>query len=395
MNPSTHAVPLAFDPFNPAFKDDPYPFYRRLREEAPVFWSEKFQMWVLTRYADVQAAARDWRDYTSSVALDLDQSSAAGFGRMDFVAFDPPRHDVFRKMLKRPFLPKAVAALEPLIRARTRDLLSTIRPGDTVDMGERLAHPLPLFVIGRLLGIPEDALGYVSSRLVAWIDRPSPDGMIEETAIRAARETAEFLSAIAHDRRSHPADDLLTLVSRSDVDGEPFTDQDLGALAFFLFVAGVDSTTSLLLNALYWLDRFPEQRALLASDRGLIPAAVEEVLRFDAPLQHFLRVTTSDVEVRGERIGAGTRVMLVYGSANRDDAVFERPDAFDVLRPRKRHFAFGEGIHHCLGADLARAEVRIALEEMFERLPDWMVVGPNVRLRKENQRGFRVLTVSA
>lgn len=393
MSPATDLVPLVFDPFDAAFKEDPYPYYRRLREEAPLFWSEKFDMRVLTRYADVQAAGRDWRTYTSTVALDLDQSSAAGFGRMDFVGFDPPRHDAFRNMLKHPFLPKAVSGLEGLIRDRTRALLEPIGPGDTVDMGEVLAHPLPLYVVAHLLGVPESDLGYLSPRLVAWIDRPSPDGMVEETSIRAAAETAEYLAATARRRRESPGDDLLTVVSRSDVDGEPFSDRDLGALAFFMFVAGVDTTTSLVLNALYWLDRFPDQRRRLAEDRSLVPAAVEEVLRYDAPLQHFLRVTTADAEIRGEQLRAGTRVMLVYGSANRDEAIFERADEFDIGRPRRRHFAFGEGIHHCMGADLARAEARIVLEEILARFPDWSVVGPNTRLRKENQRGFRMLTV--
>lgn len=394
MTLSEPPVDLVFDPFAPDFKENPYPFYRRLREEAPAFWSEKFNMRVLTRYADVQAAARDWRTYTSSVALDLDESSAAGFQRMDFVAFDPPRHDAIRNMLKHPFLPRAVSALESLIRARTEDLLATITPGDTVDIGERLAHPLPLFVIAHLLGVPEADLAYLSPRLVAWIDRPSPDAMIEESSVRAARETSEYLASVADRRRLDPGDDLLTVVRRSEIDGEPFTDHDLGSLAFFLFVAGVDSTTSLILNALYWLDRFPEQRRLLADDPSLMAAAVEEALRYDAPIQHMLRVTTRDVELHGELIPAGTRVMLTYGAANHDEAVFERAEDFDIRRPRKRHFAFGEGIHHCLGADLARAEARIALEEIFARLPDWRVVGPNVRLRKENQRGFRTLTIA-
>ncbi|HSN10787.1 MAG TPA: cytochrome P450 [Propionibacteriaceae bacterium] len=394
MTLSEPSVDLVFDPFDPAFKENPYPFYRRLREEAPAFWSEKYNMRVLTRYADVQAAARDWRTFTSSVALDLDESSAAGFQRMDFVAFDPPRHDAIRNMLKHPFLPRAVTSLEPLIRDRTIALLSSIAPGETVDIGERLAHPLPLYVIGHLLGVPEADLAYLSPRLVAWIDRPSPDAMIEESSIRAARETSEYLVSVADRRRLDPGDDLLTVVRRSDVDGEPFSDHDLGSLAFFLFVAGVDSTTSLILNALFWLDRFPEQRRLLAEDPSLMAAAVEEALRYDAPIQHMLRVATRDVELHGTQVPAGTRVMLTYGAANHDDAVFERAEEFDIGRPRRRHFAFGEGIHHCLGADLARSEARIALEEIFARLPNWRVVGPNVRLRKENQRGFRTLTIA-
>ena len=394
MTLSEPSVDLVFDPFDPAFKENPYPFYRRLREEAPAFWSEKYNMRVLTRYADVQAAARDWRTFTSSVALDLDESSAAGFQRMDFVAFDPPRHDAIRNMLKHPFLPRAVTSLEPLIRDRTIALLSSIAPGETVDIGERLAHPLPLYVIGHLLGVPEADLAYLSPRLVAWIDRPSPDAMIEESSIRAARETSEYLVSVADRRRLDPGDDLLTVVRRSDVDGEPFSDHDLGSLAFFLFVAGVDSTTSLILNALFWLDRFPEQRRLLAEDPSLMAAAVEEALRYDAPIQHMLRVATRDIELHGTQVPAGTRVMLTYGAANHDDAVFERAEEFDIGRPRRRHFAFGEGIHHCLGADLARSEARIALEEIFARLPNWRVVGPNVRLRKENQRGFRTLTIA-
>jgi cytochrome P450 len=383
---------LDFDPYDAELREDPYPSYKRLRDEAPVFWSERFNMRVLTRYADVQAAGRDWKTYSSSQGLDLDKSSNE-FLQMDFVGQDPPRHETMRSLVRPPFMPKSVGPLEPIIRTFAQELLDQLQPGVPFDFVARFAHPLPLFVVAHILGIPKDDLGDLSPLLLGFLWRSADQELIPTESIRAAGKIREYFAAIASRRRKAAGDDLLSTISRAEIDGRPFTNEELGGLCLFLFVAGVDTTATLITNTLFLLEQHPAQRQLVADDHALIPAAIEESLRYEAPLQHFLRVSTRDAEWHGEHVAAGTRFMLVYGSANRDERQFENPDAFDVRRPRKRHFSFGEGIHFCLGADLARLEARVALELILGETPNYRVVGPNERIIKENQRGFRVLTV--
>jgi cytochrome P450 len=387
-------VRLAFDPFASDWIEDPYPFYKRLRDEAPAFWSEEHQLHAITRFEDVQAAARNWETYTSTVVLDLDGSSIEGFKQSDFIGFDPPRHSRHRNLVKAPFAPKAVSAMAPVIRQRVQELLDRIPSGTPVDFAEQFAFPLPLNIIAReVLGLPHADLEYLGSRLITFLDRSTNGGKIDQHSIRAADELRVYLTAVAADRRATGTGDVLATIASAEPDGRPLTDDEIGAFCLFLFNAGVDTTGTLITNTMYWLQQFPDQRKLVTDDPSLIPATIEESLRYDAPIQTLLRVTTKDVKLHGHHLAPGTRVSLVYGSANRDERRFENPDVFDILRPKQRHVAFGEGIHHCLGAELARVEARIALEAIFEQMPNWEIVGPVERIPKENQRGFRVLTL--
>lgn len=391
MNGSSIAR-LDFDPYDPEWREDPYPSYRRLRDEAPAFWSARFDMRVLTRYADVQTAGRDWSTYTSSKGLDLDKSSNE-FLRMDFVGHDPPLHEAMRSLVKQPFMPKSVAPLGPIIRARAQELLDQLEPAAPFDFVARFAHPLPLFVVAHILGIPTEDLEALSPLLLGFLSRSPDEERLPQASIHSAQQVREYFSTIASRRRNAPRDDLLSTIARAEIGGRAFTNEEIGGLCLFLFVAGVDTTATLITNTVSLLDDNRDQRQLLIDERALIPAAIEESLRYEAPLQHFLRVSTRAVDWYGQRVPAGTRFMLVYGSANRDERQFDDADVFDVRRPRRRHFSFGEGIHFCLGADLARLEARIALDLILEAMPNYHVVGPNQRIIKENQRGFRVLTV--
>ena len=385
-------VRLDFDPYDPEWIEDPYPFYRRLRDEEPAFWSEKFDMRVLTRYDDVQAASRDWQTYTSTQGLDLDATSDEFLG-MDFIGDDPPRHDVIRNMVRQPFSSGAIKTLEPRIRTLAQQLLDQVEPGTPVNFQQQFAQALTTSIIGHILGIPSADFAQLTEWIVAFLARTPGELTISEHSIHAAQELRDYLTKVALERRMAPTGDLISTIAGMEVDGNRLTDEQIGALCFFLFNAGVDTTATLITNTLYWLQEHPDQRQLVVEDPTRIPAAVEECLRYDAPLQHLLRVTTNDIELHGEDAPSGTRVMLVFGAANRDERVFENAERFDILRQRKRHFAFGEGVHFCLGAHLARLETRIALELIMEQIPDYQIVSPLQRIIKENQRGFSVLTL--
>jgi cytochrome P450 len=383
---------LDFDPYAPDFIEDPYPFYRRLRDEAPFFWSEKFNMRVLTRFADIQTAVRDWKTYTSTQGLDLDGTSDEFLG-MDFLGNDPPHHGVMRNLVKVPFQPAAINALEADVRARAERLLDEVPLDQPFDLPRGFAHRLPISTIAGILGLPEEDLDILSAGIFSFLDRTPGELSISEQSMKDAQTVRDYLAEAARQRREKPRDDLLSKIALARVDDKPFSDEELAGLCFFLFNAGVDTTTSLITTTLYCLHEYPDQRDLVIRDPSLLPATLEESLRYDAPLTHFLRVTTHDVELYRETIQAGTRVMLVYAAGNRDDRRWEDPDRFDITREKKRHLAFGEGVHFCLGAPLARLEARIGLELILEKMPEYRITSPVEHIIKENQHGFRTLTI--
>jgi cytochrome P450 len=385
---------IDFDPYAEEFIQDPYPFYKRLRDEAPFFWSEKFNMRVLTRFADVQSAARDWQTFTSTKGLDLDGTSDEFLG-VDFIAFDPPVHGVWRNLFKGPFQPGAIKGLEPGVRARAEQLLDAIEPGQPFDPPNGFAHHVTISTILGLLGLPQDDVSVVAEGLNGFLDRVPGEGRLSAESLESARRLRDYLLDACRERRVAPKEDFLSTIAATRVDGELLSETQLAGLCLFLLNAGVETATSTTTSALFWLHEHPDQRRMLAEDPAGLPAAIEEVVRFDAPLTHFLRVTTREVELYGETVPENTRVMLVYAAANRDDRRWDDPDRFDVTREPQRHLGFGEGPHFCLGAPLARLQVRVMLELVLARMPEYKVVGPAEMIIKENQHGFRSLPVVA
>lgn len=400
---TTLAPSVEYDPFSAAFKADPWPVYRRLRDEAPVYHSEKWGFWALSRFDDVRAAARDHETYLSYQGIDIDDTakdmSSPGF----LPDVDNPRHDQLRRIVQRSFLPRTVAKLEHDVRRVVTDLVDRFADTGTADLAQELSWPIPYAVFFDVLGLP--STGSDREDLIAWShglkDREDDDPRLTPVAWEALHDTKDYLAAALTDRRRRPREDLLTTLATAEIDGTPFApavidrDCEVVGLAFVLFLAGVESTAGLLSTAFHQLARHPQQRRALVADPSLIPAAVEEALRFDAPLQVAGRTATRDVELHGVTIPAGRRVFLVHGCANRDERRFDDPDRFDVFRAPQRHMSFSEGLHGCLGAPLARLEARVALEVALPRLGDYTVSGPLRRYRSTpNMRVLDRLPVS-
>lgn len=354
---------------------DPFGMYAALRDADPVHHVEDGDYWVLSRYADVEAAAVRPETFSSAQGLTFryDDMAAAGLDEVrPMVMLDPPEHTAFRRLVARGFTPRHVASVEPEVRAFVVERVERLRSAGTGDVVAELAGPLPSFVVGRYLGVPRED----QERFDAWTD-----GIVAATGqgdpMLAGQTVAElfgYFTELVERRRREPGDDVVSeLVAACDA-GEDVTALQVLGFAFTMVTGGNDTTTGLLGGALELLTERPDQRALLLDDPALLPDAVEELLRLTSPVQGLARTTTADVEPHGVRIPAGRKVLLLYGSGNRDPREFG-PDAeqLDVRRRPGRILTFGLGGHHCLGAAAARLMGRVALEELLRRCPGFTV----------------------
>lgn len=369
------ATPVEFDPFSDDFFDDPTETYRRLRDEAPVYFSEKYGFYALSRFDDVVAAHRDWKTYSSEHGVDLstltmDPDLVRSLGMI--IMMDPPAHDRYRALVSRVFTPRAVNALEPMIREVIVDLLDRVADADTFDVVRDLSGPFPVEIISRMLGVPagerqmiREALDLSLHREPGQID-PSPEGQA------AMVELVAYFLELTAEKRANPADDMLTRLTEATVDlGDGSTttlsDNEIAGFATLLGGAGAETVTKLVANAVVTFDRHPDQWQQVRDDLSLLPRAVEEVLRYLPPSQYQGRFSTADRELEGGTVPAGFPVLLLTGAATRDPRAFDRPDEFDIHRPPSVAIGFGHGVHSCLGAALARMESRVALEEIAKR----------------------------
>ena len=382
-----------YDPFAGPTQDDPYESYAALLERAPVYHNEAHGFFALSRFDDVQAAFRDWRTFSSSGGVTVDELLA--ITGPSLLTTDPPRHDGLRDVLKHVFRPRAVAALEPLAARIVESLLAEVEAGSEVDVVAVLAKRLPVLVICELLGFPVADASTLKRWGDAILERVPDDRSTPEPAREAAAlMRAYFEEQIAARRRGGAAgDDLVSVLLRGRVDGEALTEDELIGHCFLLFIAGNATTAALVGNGTLVLARYPEERARLAADPGLGARAVEELLRFESPVQNMGRTTTSDVELHETVIPEGSRVLLLIGAANRDPREFADPDRLDLGRRIRRHLAFGEGIHHCLGAPLARLEGRVALQTLVGRFPAYEVAKVE-RFRDVTERSLSRLVIA-
>jgi cytochrome P450 len=370
---------------------EPEPALARLRAESPVHWYEPGQFWALLRHADVGAVSRDPETFCSSRGV-LMQDRAREVAAADSILYvDPPAHARYRKLVSRGFTPRRVAALEDRVRELTRALLDAVDPGAPVDVVDAVAAPLPLLVVAELLGVPPDD----RDRFRVWSDAvmEAASGITDENALLAL-ELLGYFEAALDDRAARPADDLLTVLVEAEVDGERLTRSEQLGFCMSLLVAGNETTRSAISGGLLALAEHPDQRARLVADTTLLPGAVEEVLRWVTPIAVMARTATRAAVVGEEKVAEGDYLVLVYLSANRDEAVFgPSAGSFDIARPPAPHLAFGTGEHFCLGASLARLETRVLLEELLARFPSYDVTGAPERVPSTLVRQLRTLPV--
>jgi cytochrome P450 len=362
------AEPFVYDPARPDFQERLYDVYRTLRDDHPVHFEATTGQWSLSRYEDVRAAALDHAAF-SSEGTDISR------GLLPMIqALDPPRHDTLRALVTRAFTPARVAALEPEIRRIARELIDDFAAQGHADLVAQLARQLPSRVIGALIGIPAER----REAFLEWTDalvEASPANALDERfrhpAIAIYREFAGLLA----ERRARRRDDLVSSLLDAEIEGRRLDDDELLGFCFVLVVAGNDTTTNLIANGAVLLADHPDARKRLAEQPAGLPAAIEEMLRYESPAQALPRIARRDVRIHGATIPSGAQVRLVWGAANRDERAFPEPDRFDIERDARGHLAFGQGIHFCLGAHLARLEARVAFEELLARIPDYRLAG--------------------
>jgi cytochrome P450 len=378
--PALEGAPLEFNPLDPAFIADPYPFYRRLRETAPVFKTPQ-GLWLVTRYDDVTFALRDKRfgkDFVGNLErrygnlARMEEPAVASLGRTMLV-LDPPDHTRLRALVTKAFTARRVADMRPRIKALVDAQLDRVIDKGEMDVMRDLAHRLPVIVICDMLGIPEDhrAPFLAGSNVNGRILEPVP--MSREELDQANRNTlmaGAYFDQLCELRRREPRDDLTTELVRAEEAGDKLTAEELRANIGLLFGAGHETTTNLIGNGLLALHRHRDQWERLKADPSLIPNAVEELLRYDSSVQITGRVTNAEVEIGGVTLGATENVIALLGAANHDPAQYQDPDRLDVGRANVRPLSFGGGIHYCLGAQLARLEAELVFAALVERLPN-------------------------
>ena len=393
---------VSYNPLSAETAQDPYPAYARLRARDPVHRSRLMQAWLFTRYADVDTILRDHRHFSSDTrkrpASRGRQASLPTVEEPSMLFLDPPDHTRLRALVNKAFTPRVVAALEPRIREIMTTLLDAVEDPSSFDLMAAVAKPLPTIVIAEMLGIPPED----RERFTLWSDQrarilePTQSAAERETAEEAMRSLEAYLMPIISARRINPKDDIISALAQAEEEGDKLTEREVLRMLALLLVAGNETTTNLIGNGMLALLRHPDQLAALRQDPALIPSAVEELLRFDSPVQVDLRIVLEDCDVNGFRVRRGDNIVLLLGAANRDPDQFQAPDRLDVGRREQNHVAFGRGIHHCLGAPLARLEGRVVLETLIERFGSISLLGDRPAFRNSVVlRGLESLPVAA
>jgi cytochrome P450 len=385
---------VVWDPFDIQIDADPHPIWRRMRDEAPCYRNDRYDFWALSRFADVEAAHRDHATYSSAHGTVLELMSPQPMGGGFMIFMDPPDHTQLRTLVSRAFTPRRVRELETRIRELCAELFEPHRGEATFDYVQGFAARLPAEVIAALIGVPESDREYVRRHIDLMFHIEPGVGMINDISLEAGNVLTRYLHEQLQDRAQHPRDDMLTALSEAEITDHAgrtrrLTPTESATFANLLISAGTETVARLLGNAAVVLAEHPDQRAELAADPTLIPNAVEELLRYEAPSPVQGRWTTADVELHGVHVPANSKVLLLTGSAGRDERQFPDADRFDIHRSIDHHVAFGYGIHFCLGAALARLEGRIGIEETLARYPTWDVDTAHlVRLHTSTVRGY-------
>jgi len=405
---ATHAPPTTtgdrFDPTDPAFLQDPYPVYARLRREAPIAWYDGWRAWIVTRHRDVDALLRDRRlgrvthHLTPPEARATADPALAPFAAIQagsLLEIEPPDHTRVKQVVHDVFTPRHVRALQGRIAALVEELLDQIeaRPGRSFDLIRDFAEPIPVTVIAELLGVPAAD----RQRLLPWskaiigMFEPERTPAMTAAAVDAAGEFAAYVRDLMRRKRAAPGEDLISrMVAVHDGDRSRLTEGEVVANAILFLNAGHEAVVNVTGNGMLAMLRHPEELHAVRGEPGLLPTAIEEMMRYDTPLQFFERYVLEELTYAGHRWPQGTRLCLVYAAANRDPEVFAEPDRFDVRRSPNPHLAFGLGLHYCIGAPLARLELGVALAALLRRFPALSLEGDEPKFQPKNV--FRYLT---
>jgi len=390
-----------YDPYDVGINADPYPTFRRLRDEAPIYHNERHDIWALSRYADVEKGCVDWQTLSNSRSdiLDIIKAARAGMQLPGGVILfeDPPLHTMHRSLMSRVFTPRRMNALEGEVRDFCAKCLDPFVGREKFDFSQDLGIVMPMRVIGMLLGIPDSDQSAVREKADAILrTEPGKPMNVKQESIANGEMFAEYVEW----RAKHPSDDLMTVLLNAEFEDETGALRKLSrteVLTYTQVLAGAgNETTGRLIG---WLGKVlgehPDQRRELARNPGSIPNAVEETLRFEPTGPALARYVMRDVEIHGRTVPEGSAMMLLVASAARDEQRYEDPDRFDIHRQDVQHLIFGRGVHFCLGASLARLEARVALEEVLKRFPDWEIDYENLRMAPTSatMRGWEAMPV--
>jgi cytochrome P450 len=394
---------LVYNPLLPEFHANPYPFYRRLREEDPVHLS-RLGVWILTRYEDAVMVLRDPRFGREGIAelqeARLGAARARPKNSRDMLFRDPPDHTRLRALVSRAFTPRVVEEMRPHIQEIVDGLLDRVEGSGGMDVIEDLAYPLPVRVICEMLGVPtsdQEVFRQWSADVARSLDAalfPADSG-VAERGQEASDALKEYFRSLIAVRRKQPQPDLLSGLIAAEEQGDKLSEAELLSTCVLILIAGHETTVNLIGNGLLALLGNPDQLRALASDPSLIQTGVEELLRYDGPVQRTSRMTMADVEIGGKKIAKDSVVVAAIGAANRDPAYFADPERLDVARKDNRHIAFGFGIHFCLGASLARIEGQVAIGTLLRRMPALKLVSDTPEWRESSVlRGLKTLPVT-
>jgi cytochrome P450 len=386
---------MELNPFSYDFHENPYPTYRWLRDNAPLYRNAKLGFWALSRFADVMGAFVDWETYSSAEGVLIERLDPQYLAMTPMMIFlDPPRHDRLRKLVSRAFTPRRVAEIEPFVRDIAVRLLDPLAAAGGGDFVKDFSTPLPMEVIFTLLGVPDAD----REQLREWVDVAlSRDPDSPETpprAIEASMKAMRYWYGLLPELRRRPNDGLICALFDAEIETDDgtttrLTDGEIIGFCSLLGAAGSETTTRLLANAALLFATHPGEYGKILADPGRIPEAVEEILRHSAPTQYAARTVTRDVEWYGTRVPKGDRIILILASANRDERQYPEPDRFEIGRVIPNTITFGQGVHFCLGASLARLETRVALEEFAKRFPRYTIDESRCeRVHMSNVHGF-------
>lgn len=393
-----HPVELILDPYSYDFHEDPYPYYRRLRAEAPLYRNEERNFWALSRHADVLKGFRNSTALSNRLGVSLDPVSRTpeAYRTMSFLAMDDPGHLRLRTLVSRGFTPRRIRELEARVTELTDEHLTAALRTDSFDYIADFAGKLPMDVISELVGVPTEDRAQIRKLADTVMHREDGVADLPPSAMTAAMDLLVYYADMVRRRRSSPTEDLTSALIAAEIDGDRLRDDEIMAFLFLMVVAGNETTTKLLGNAVYWGWKNPDQITAVHADPTLVAPWIEETLRYDTSSQILARTVVEDIELYGTTLTPGDVVLLLPGSANRDERVFDAPDTYRIERPiGSKLLSFGSGAHFCLGAHLARMEARVALTELVKRVQSYEIDETHsVRVHSSNVRGFASLPMT-